>query len=282
MPSWLSVDALELAECIEDIPFVRRVHFFEEVDSTSLWLMRHVDSANSAAAFDGTLVVANYQSHGKGRFNRSWNAPPNKAILMSMVVCAAAAKQRFARKAIEDVERYLALIVPLAVVEGLRGETGLDVTIKYPNDAMVRGAKVGGILIQRSARFPDTYVFGIGVNVNQQAEELPHQALVASTSLTLVSKKEWDRWPLVRGILKRLAYWWETPDKAEAIQKMNELCFTVGRHVTVRLSDQVVVGLAMGISDRGGLWVRRDDGSMSEVFAGDVLELRTENSRDSA
>jgi BirA family biotin operon repressor/biotin-[acetyl-CoA-carboxylase] ligase len=269
----LSGDAIELAQLLEDVHFIRRVHFFEEVDSTSQWLLRMLEAARSPAGLDGTLVVADYQTHGRGRHRRSWQAPRDKAILMSVLLTASDVAKRLAAGGVEEPERYLAMIVPLAVVEAIRGETGLEATIKYPNDIMLGSRKCGGILIERSARFADAFVVGIGINVNQHADELPPTSHVPPTSLAAASGRHWNRWMLVRGILTHLSRWWYSPDGAKAAQKMNEFCHTVGRHVRVRLADGEIEGLAVGVSECGGLLVRLDTGVIAEVLSGDVREL---------
>ncbi len=273
-PAKLPADAFLLAQQLQDVSLVRRVHFFEEIDSTSRWLMRRLQETSTTAVIDGTLVVANFQTSGKGRHDRQWFAPPHKALLMSLGLVGAPLREALEKQQVE-LGHYLAMTVTLAVAEALRLTTGLPVAIKYPNDMMLNGRKCGGILLERALCFPDTFIVGIGINVNQDEGDLPPTTHIPPISLKIVARREWDRWQLCRAILVCFERWWKRPDVQAATQKMNEWCLTIGRRVKVTSPGRKVEGVALGISERGGLLIREDSGQTVELFGGDILELDT-------
>lgn len=266
-------DALVLAGYLESIALVRRFYFFDEIDSTSRWLMRFVESAGSLQGVDGTLAVADYQTAGKGRNERSWLAPRGKAILMSLVL-AAPPESVFVNRV--DQIQFVMMAGPVSTAEAIREATGLEATIKYPNDVVIHGHKCAGILVERSPKFPDAYVIGIGINVNQRSHELPDAAPVKPTSIAEQVGREVDRWALLATVLRRLESWWKSRSLDHLTKKMNELCTTIGRHVRIMLPNERVEGVALGVSSENGLLVRTDSGLIRQILSGDIIELRTD------
>ncbi|MCX7626650.1 MAG: biotin--[acetyl-CoA-carboxylase] ligase [Candidatus Sumerlaeaceae bacterium] len=266
-------DAVALAEALRELNLVRQVHYFRNIDSTSRWLSSLVSSAKSSATLDGILAVADYQTAGKGRFNRSWLAPPGKALLFSISLKAPP------RLVVTDelqISHFVSMAGPVSVAEGIRQHAGVPATIKFPNDIILGQSKCAGLLVERCTNRPDVYLLGIGVNVNQTREELPRTAHLPATSLLNETGHKWDRWELLGDILERLEAWWKDADLDKLSGKMDELCMTVGRRIQVTLECGLIEGTALGISRAGGLLVRTDFGVVKEVFSGDVRELSAE------
>jgi BirA family transcriptional regulator, biotin operon repressor / biotin---[acetyl-CoA-carboxylase] ligase len=141
---------------------------------------------------EGETVVANHQSAGRGRLGRDWEAAPGTSVLLS--VCL--------RPSVEPARLpELTVVAASAVAGAIAAETGLDPTLKHPNDVLVSGRKVAGILAEASE---GRVVLGIGVNANQTAGELPETPRVPASSLALESGREVDRARLVAAILNRL------------------------------------------------------------------------------
>jgi BirA family biotin operon repressor/biotin-[acetyl-CoA-carboxylase] ligase len=270
----LSLDTFAIAQALETVDLVRRIFAFEEIDSTSRWLARFADKCASSASVHGVLVVADYQTAGKGRHERPWLAPRGKALLFSLGLSE---RPKFLQNIVAEaqsvMEHYLSLIVPLAVVEAVREETNLDLAVKFPNDVVIRDRKLAGILIEKLSRFGDAYAVGIGLNVNQDRSELPEKTHLPATSLTIETGKTWARTVLLERICKRLDWWWSRGDLSLAVRKMNEVCRTVGREVRVDLGDELIEGTAMGISEQGALVVRTLSGTLRELYSGDIVEL---------
>lgn len=264
-------DPAELALTLDGLQLLRQIHYFREIDSTSRWLLQLVESATSSKALDGILVIADYQTAGKGRFGRPWLAPRGKALLFSLVLRAHSP----APLADDYNLRLISLLAPVAVALALRNVAGVAASIKFPNDIMVGPRKCAGILVERSAKYPDLFILGIGINVNQSKEELPPQTHVEPTSLFCETGMLLNRWAVLRGVLEELEAWWGKRSLDEIVNKLNELCTTLGRRVLVKTATGDVEGLAVGISPNGGLLVRADHGAVTEILSGDVKELQS-------
>lgn len=141
---------------------------------------------------EGTVAVADEQTEGRGRLGRSWRAPAGTALLFSTLLIPAVEPSRLAE---------LSLVAGDAVAEAIANTTGLDPKIKFPNDILIGGRKVAGILAESSE---GRVVLGIGVNANQNEAELPADAQTEPTSLRLELGRRVDRAELLAAILARL------------------------------------------------------------------------------
>ena len=141
---------------------------------------------------EGAVAVANEQTEGRGRLGRSWHAPPRTSVLVSVLL----------RPPVEPARLpELSLVAGGAVAEAIADVTGLQPAIKFPNDVLVGGRKVAGILAESSE---GRVVLGIGVNVNQTREQLPADAQTEPTSLHVEIGEPVDRAALLVAILARL------------------------------------------------------------------------------
>jgi BirA family biotin operon repressor/biotin-[acetyl-CoA-carboxylase] ligase len=138
---------------------------------------------------DGAVAVAEEQTEGRGRLGRSWHAPARPSILVSILLRPAVEPSRLPE---------LSLITGGAVAQAIAETTGLEPAIKFPNDVLLDGKKVAGILAESSE---GRVVLGIGVNTNQTADQLPGDAAIAPTSLRLATGREIDRAELLAAIL---------------------------------------------------------------------------------
>jgi BirA family biotin operon repressor/biotin-[acetyl-CoA-carboxylase] ligase len=141
---------------------------------------------------EGTVAVADEQTEGRGRLGRSWHAPAGTALLFSTLLIPAVEPSRLPE---------LSLVAGDAVAEAIADTTGLDPKIKFPNDILIEGRKVAGILAESSE---GRVVLGIGVNANQEEAELPAEAQTEPTSLRLELGRRVDRAELLAAILARL------------------------------------------------------------------------------
>lgn len=141
---------------------------------------------------EGTLAVAEEQSEGRGRLGRSWHAPPRTSILCSLLLRPDVESERLPE---------LSLVAGAAVASAIAEAAGLEATVKHPNDVLVGGRKVAGILAEASE---GRVVLGIGVNANQEADELPRGTPIPATSLRLETGEPVDRGKLLVAILARL------------------------------------------------------------------------------
>ena len=162
----------------------RPYRFVEECASTQ----RLVE----ATATEGTTVATNLQTHGRGRLGRRWEAPTGRALLFSVLLQPTPPMALWPE---------LSLVTGAAVATALRMGAGVDAELSHPNDVLIGGRKIAGILPEASA---GRVVLGIGVNVNQAAEELPADTPKPSTSLHVETGREWARAPLLAAILLEL------------------------------------------------------------------------------
>ncbi len=239
----------------------KKVICLDSVDSTN----EYARKLAGEGGVHGLLVVADYQSGGKGRRGRSWVTPPGTAIAMSLVL----------RPEI-DPERVsmLTLVAGLAVAEAIRKETGLPAMLKWPNDVVVNGKKVTGILTELAMKEGriDYVVAGIGINVN--LTEFPEELRGTATSLLLETGKPADRTAIICEVLKAFEVCYERFMEYGSLQavKQDYEKILVNKDQTVRVLEpgNEYSGIAKGIDDLGQLLVEKEDGTLTKVFAGEV------------
>jgi len=162
----------------------RPYRFVEECASTQRLL-----DGNEA---EGATVATNLQTHGRGRLGRTWETPAGTALLFSVLL--------HPRPPIA-LWPELSLVAGDAVAASLRAETAVAAELGRPNDVLIDGRKVAGILSEASV---GQVVLGIGVNVNQASDELPGETAKPSTSVRVETGREWPRAPLLAAILLEL------------------------------------------------------------------------------
>jgi BirA family transcriptional regulator, biotin operon repressor / biotin---[acetyl-CoA-carboxylase] ligase len=258
----------------------RQIHYFPTIGSTNDEAKRLA----AAGAPDGTLVIADEQTAGKGRMGRRWVAPPNTCLLMSLVLRAELPPAQAAR---------LTMLCSLAAAEAVEAEAGLRVGIKWPNDLVIAqqaapdpGAerKVAGLLTETSliGERLDFTIVGMGINVNLDPAELG-PIMVPATSVQAELGRPVDRAALLIAILGRIELrYLEATGAGRAWQDVQpeihagwaERLVTVGREVTVTGGESPVHGLAEAVDLDGALLVRDMAGNLHRIVIGDV-SLRT-------
>jgi len=201
---------------------------------------------------EGAIAVAGVQTAGRGRFGRTWEAPPGTAVLVSVLL----------RPPAERRTPELSLVAGIAVADALEELTGLSVQIKWPNDVMLRRMKVAGILAE--AR-DGIVVLGIGVNVNQEREQLPERA----GSLRTVAGREWDREAVLGAVLDALGRRYEEwlAGGLDAVYEgLGPRDFLRGRPVSVDGTS----GTAVKIDREGRLEIAVGHGEVVVVESGEV------------
>jgi BirA family biotin operon repressor/biotin-[acetyl-CoA-carboxylase] ligase len=200
----------------------------------------------------GLVVVAEEQAAGRGRLGRSWVSPARAGLTFSVLLRPDLPPTRWA---------WVPLLAGVAVARAVREQAAVDADLKWPNDVLIAGRKVCGVLSEAVA--PDAVVVGVGLNVTTRREELPHDA---ATSLRLENAATTDRDTLLRATLRELGRVLADPD----LTGYRELCSTIGRRVRLELPAASVEGTAEGVDEDGRLVV---DGTA--YGAGDVVHLRS-------
>ncbi|HKC29851.1 MAG TPA: biotin--[acetyl-CoA-carboxylase] ligase [Jatrophihabitans sp.] len=240
-----------------------RIDVVDEAGSTN------ADLLADATAPDRSVLAAEHQVAGRGRFNRVWTSPPRAGLTFSVLLRPDVAVQQWG---------WLPLLAGLALHEAVDAVTGLQTRLKWPNDLLAAdGRKLAGILAQTSGD-ADAVVIGIGLNVDTSAAELPGDA---ATSLVLAGAPSVDRSELLTAVLTRLdarfAQWSDCHGEAEPCglaQAYTEACATIGRHVRVALPDGALEGDAVAVDPVGRLVVRTP-AAEQVVAAGDVEHVRS-------
>lgn len=251
----------ELLSCLETEWAGGRTVYFDATDSTNAQAKRLAE----AHAPHGTLVVSDRQDGGKGRRGRSWASPSGVGIWMSLILRPEIAPSSAS---------MLTLAAALAVREGIREETGLSPLIKWPNDLVLNGKKICGILTEMSTELMEIqYVItGIGINVNQR--EFPSEIRDTATSLSLEAGRCFRRSSLIAAILKAFekdyAAFLKTGDLSLLLEEYNACLVNRGKEVCILDPSGEYRAVAEGIDESGSLLVTLPDGTRREIISGEV------------
>lgn len=245
---------LDQSRISQNISSYWRVSVVELTGSTQDDLLKRVESSQ---AQNGDVLVANYQSHGRGRLERTFNAPPGSALLFSLYFKPTREKAEWG---------ILTLIAGISVCDVLNTLLEKSVTLKWPNDLLIDGKKVCGLIAQVSE---EGIVLGIGINVEMTKQELP---VPEATSLAIEGGSILDRNHICALILESLEENFLRFEAGEDfVEIYTNLSSTIGREVRVELpGGRKIESLAVGIDPTGALVLA--DGS--HISAGDVIHLR--------
>ena len=235
----------------------REVVQLDTADSTN----RIARQLAAQGAAHGTLVIADTQTAGRGRRGRGWISPAGEGVFMSLILRPNVHPSQVAR---------LSLTTALAVADAIVQVTGLDARIKWPNDIVIGGKKVCGLLLEMDAdeSAVRSIVAGVGINVHQRVfdEEIAHTA----SSLDLLGGARYSRAQIVCAFLEAF----EAAMEMDGDAMMRAYCArsaTLSQRVQVISLSGTYTGTAEGVTDSGSLLVRADeDGALREVLAADV------------
>ena len=243
----------QLAGCIVG----RDILLFETLEST-------MDEAKKLAengASEGTVVIAEEQTAGRGRFDRSWVSEPGKDLLFSVV---------FRPDAVQAPNINMA--AALSVCAAVGAMTGIDASIKWPNDVKLAGRKVSGILVESmvSRANIEYTVLGVGLNVNSNPEDVPEIAETA-TSMYRESGRSFGRTDVLIEVLRELDRRYALIRAGNSMrEEWASRLETLGLNVTVRWQNSEDEGTATGVDEMGNLILTKADGTTKTVVAGEV------------
>lgn len=248
----------------------RPYRFFDTVGSTNDLLKQDVKQMPAEVLPAGTVYLTDFQAQGRGRLQRSWEAPSGTSLLLSLLLRPDWPARQSA---------WLTMLAALSVAEAIEAQTGLAVKLKWPNDVVLeqhgRYHKVCGILAEGNITTEqrlDYAIIGMGINVNIPYESLP-AATTPATSLLVATGKPVARLPLLVTLWERLEVWVETAVNNQSPQPAwNQRLVTLGQtvHVNQMGKGELLTGVAENTDAWGQLLVRDVRGQLHTIGAGDV------------
>lgn len=237
------------------------VIFYESVSSTNQQAKLHAENGCG----QGTLVVADMQTAGRGRRGKDWISPPGTNVYFTLIL-----------KPDYDPDRasMVTLIMALAVVEGIRTACGIETGIKWPNDIVADGKKLCGMLTEMSVErdYIHHVVVGAGINVGRQefAPEIAERAV----SLEQICGRKVSRALLTANVMRAFEAYYDRFEQERSLagflEQYNGLLVSLGREVCVLDPKGEYKGISRGINERGELLVELEGGRVTAVYAGEV------------
>lgn len=240
----------------------RKIYYFDTVSTTN-------DKAKELARQgdgEGTLIVAEEQTGGKGRLGRKWFAPKYKGIWFSLILCP---------PVLPPEANQVTMLAAVAVASAIKKETGIEAGIKWPNDLLVGSKKICGILTELSAEMEriNYLVAGIGINVNQDETDFPEELRESAASLKNEFKRKIDRVRLIQTTLAEFERWygtWLEQGFAPVLARWKEMSVSLNCPVRISAPNNSWDGWAEDIDGDGALLLRLPGGELKRVISGEV------------
>lgn len=250
----------ELRPMLESNSLGKEINYYNEINSTN----EKAKALAREGSTEGTLVIADRQSAGKGRMGRSWISPEGTGIWMSLILKP---------EILPQYASQLTLVAGLCMCEAIIEVTGLEAYIKWPNDIVVNGKKVCGILTEMSAEMEriNYIIIGTGVNVNQKEfpEDLPF-----ATSLALEGGHNYIRASLIKAFLERFEKEYKhyklSSSLVAILNRYEKHCITLGKTVKITSGNEVFIAEAKAVTGDGNLIVETETGEEKLVYSGEV------------
>lgn len=252
----------EIRHGLQTATMARRVLSYRRVRSTNEVALQIAHNG----APEGTLVVAESQTAGRGRLGRTWYSPPGVGLWVSLVL----------RPHMESSKVFqLAICGALAVAEALYQRTHLPVRVKWPNDVLIRGKKLAGVLTETQADgdLVQLVILGIGINVNQGVDDFPEDLRDKATSVRAELGRPISRLNLLQDVLMEFEQRYQKFQErglTPFLERWRQLSWILNRRVKVQVGGRKFSGLAVDIEDTGALVLEEASGKRQRLLAGDV------------
>jgi len=243
----------------------KKMYYFPELKSTNI--MAKEKALHRAEGIDeGTLIIAERQSAGKGRLGREWFSPAG-GIWLSIILYPQLSPSYISR---------ITLMTAVAAVKAIKIYTQIRPQIKWPNDILINEKKVCGILTEMSAELDiiNWVVVGIGINVNIDHREFPEDIQENTISLKEASDKEVLLVKLVQTFLQGFEKYYEILKRREFSSILKEwklYSHTLGKKIRVDIGERIITGEAMDINESGALILKKEDGELAEIISGTII-----------
>jgi len=252
---------VELGSLFENDFLGNKIYFYDEIDSTNNEAKKKAEDG----ATQGTLVITECQNSGRGRRGKKWISPSGSGIWMSFVL----------RPTIHPYgASMITLVAALSVVSALKNIKNLECSIKWPNDIVANGKKICGILTEMSSELDSVnyIVIGIGINVNitEFDEDIKDIASSVFLETGLTIKRSQVVADFARYFEKYYSIFMQTQDMSGLLDAYNKLLVNAGREVKISNINSQFIGNAIGINNKGELLVKKHDGNIEKIMAGEV------------
>ncbi len=252
----------EISEYLTTQYVGREIYYFDSIDSTNI---KAKDLAYNNEA-DGTVVIAEEQNQGRGRLGRNWSSPKKMGIWMSIIL----------KPQIEPQDAVKVTQVAAAAVWKAIAQMGIKTQIKWPNDIVLNGKKICGILTEMSGELNrlNYLVVGIGINTNTNKEDFPEEIRNMATSIKAETSKEMERKKLLASVLNNFEALYDQLINHSSIEEALIICkensALIGKNVRLIIKGEVKEVEAMDINEDGELIVKDKEGNTSKVISGEV------------
>lgn len=262
LPTSESLSEKEIQKGLHTSCVGRTIYAFRTLKSTSDYAFRLAEEG----ADEGTAVVAEEQTAGRGRFGRSWHSPPGVGIWCSVILRPRMYPWEAPR---------ITTAAALGTVRAIHSVTGISAALKWPNDILIHDRKVCGVLTELSAEIESInfVVVGVGINVNQRETQFPSKLRGKATSLRNECGQEISRLRLLRSFFSSFEdVYGHMMEKgfSSLRDEIKSKSSVLGRTVSVRIKNRVYKGRAVDIDERGGLVLKLSNGSVEHIMTGDV------------
>ena len=242
----------------------KEIHYFREVDSTN----EVAKKLAREGAPEGTIIIAESQSRGKGRRGKKWISPLGGAWLSIIL----------RPNTLPINAPQLTFIAGVAAAQTIKDEYGLDAGIKWPNDVLIDNKKVCGVLTEISTEINtiDYIVTGIGIDANIDVNLLPPELRDTTTSIKSELDHDISRMILVQKFLGNFEAMYDEFNKGnfqEILRKWRQLSKTIGRQVEIRKGTEFIRGEAVGVNSKGALILELEDGALQKIISGECRHI---------
>lgn len=240
----------------------QNIVYFNSIDSTN----KKAKELGSLNYKEGTIVVSEEQVEGRGRLGRNWSSPKFKGIWMSIIL----------RPDIEPINAPKITQIAAAATCKAIYDIGIEAYIKWPNDIVVNGKKVCGILTEMAGELNkiNYIIVGIGINVNTQKEDFEKDIEDIATSIKIEKKNTVDRKKLLSKVLNNFEKLYDEFKEKGTIDKSIDICrersAIIGKDINVINRNNIVEGTVVNLTDEGELIVKFNDGRIDKIICGEV------------
>ena len=238
--------------------------WFEELESTNEYLKTIVNKVPETC--EGTVIAAKKQSKGKGRKGRNWYTAPEKNLTFSLLVKSKTPSSQLST---------ITLVAGIAVAKTLN-ELGMEAKVKWPNDIMLAGKKICGILcelVNINNNKEASIIIGIGINVNMTQEEA-QKIDKPATSIYIETGKSLEIEFCLEKLLINLDFWlkkWKSEGFCAIKEKWNQNCYQINKKIQItKIDGKIVTGTFLGVGDTGELIIKQENGEVLQCLEGDI------------